>query len=474
MEIKKFLAAGKWCSSRRSFEIKNPFNGEIVDHVHKPSADDVERAIAAADKAFDSWRKAPLYERSAILMKAAGLVAERRETLAKTIALEAGKPIKTARGEVDRTAGLFVDAVAAVRGFSGELLPVDINPTAEGRKGIVKRFPIGPLSAITPFNFPLMLVAHKFAPAVGAGCTLVHKPASATPLSSLLLAEIMIEAGTPAEVISVLPLSGDDAAALVDDPRLKGLTFTGSAAVGWGLKARVFRKRVSLELGGNAAAVVHEDADVDYAAERCVAGGYAYAGQSCISTQRIIVHEKVYDDFLAAFIPQVEALKAGDPLDEETDVGPVITPGDADRISRWILEAKNSGANLVCGGEREGSVIRPAVLEKVAHSANVWKKEAFAPLTVIEKYGEFEDALRMVNDSDFGLQAGVFTRDVERIWQAYEELEVGGVIAGDMPTFRADNQPYGGVKDSGFGREGVRWAMEEMTEPKALIINIRR
>jgi glyceraldehyde-3-phosphate dehydrogenase (NADP+) len=472
MKIEKYFVAGEWRASRRAFEVFNPYNGEITAKVAGPSPVDVESAIASAAAAFEHWKKSPLFKREDILLKIRALILEKKEDLARTIVLECGKPLKAARVEVERAAGIFLDAAACLRSFGGELLPIDFNPSAAGRTAIVKRFPIGPIAAITPFNFPLMLVAHKLAPAIAAGCTMVLKPASATPLSALRLAEIAEQAGLEGGVLNVLPICGADSAPLVEDPRLKALTFTGSPQVGWTLKQQAWKKRVSLELGGNAGCIVHEDADVKYAAKRCAFGGYAQAGQSCIHLQRIFIHEKIYDAFLAEFLPRVKALAYGDPMDEKTDVGPLITPTDCDRVYRWISEAKGIGVKLLLGGGRVGNVLEPAVLENVPHSANAWRMEIFGPVTTVEPYKDFADALKMVNESEYGLQAGVFTRDAGRIWTAFEELEVGGVVAGDVPTFRADNQPYGGVKESGFGREGVRYAMEEMTEPKVLILNL--
>jgi glyceraldehyde-3-phosphate dehydrogenase (NADP+) len=337
----------------------------------------------------------------------------------------------------------------------------------------VRRFPLGPILAITPFNFPLNLVAHKIAPSIAAGCTVVHKPAQQTPLSSLLLARLVEEAGWPAGALNVLPFRGSEAEALVTDDRLKKLTFTGSAAVGWELKRKAGKKRVTLELGGNAGVIVHDDADLNYAAERCVTGGFSYAGQSCISVQRILVHDTVYEKFLSVFVPRVQNLKVGDPLDEATDVGPMISEEDARRAAGWVDEAAAAGAKVLCGGNREGSLMEATVLTATRPEMRVNCQEVFAPVVTVEPYHDFAAAVKEVNDSNYGLQAGIFTRDAKLLFEAYEALDVGGVVAGDVPTFRIDHMPYGGVKDSGLGREGLRYAIEEMTERKLLVMNLR-
>jgi acyl-CoA reductase-like NAD-dependent aldehyde dehydrogenase len=429
-------------------------------------------AIQAAVRAFEVTRKLPSYERQRVLRAVAQGITDRREDFARTIALEAGKPIRTARAEVERAIFTFNIAAEESTRIYGQWLPLDLQAFAAGRWALVRRFPLGPIAAITPFNFPLNLVAHKWAPALAAGCTIVHKPASQTPLSSLLLAELVEQAGWPSGALNVLPLSSHDAEHLVADERLKMLTFTGSAVVGWDLKKKAGKKRVTLELGGNAGVIIHDDADLDYAAERCATGGFSYAGQSCISVQRIFVHATVMEDFLAAFLPRVQKLKVGDPLEEATDVGSLISEADARRAEEWIYEATAAGARLLCGGKRNGSLLEPTVLTGTRPQQRVNCDEIFAPVVTVESYDDFGEAVRRVNDSRYGLQAGVFTRDTALLFRAYEELEVGGVIAGDAPTFRIDHMPYGGVKDSGLGREGLRYAIEEMTEQKILVVNM--
>lgn len=468
-----FLLDGKWLSEGEPFEVRSPYDGSVIATTFRPTSAHVEAAIRSSVAAFERTRKMAAYERQRILERVASSISDRREEFAQTIALEAGKPIVTARAEVERAIFTFTLAAAESVRINGEWLPLDLQASTAGRWAIVRRFPLGPIASISPFNFPLNLVAHKWAPAIAAGCTIVHKPASQTPLCSLMLAELVERAGWPPGALGVLPLSGRDAERLVTDDRLKKLTFTGSGAVGWDLKQKAGKKHVTLELGGNAGVIVHHDADVDYAAERAVTGGFSYAGQSCISVQRILVQARVFDKFLGAFVPRVKRLKAGDPLDESTDVGPMISAADARRASEWIEEAVAAGAKLLCGGQRRGSVVEPTVLTSTRPEMRVNCLEVFAPVVTVEPYDDFADAIRRVNDSSYGLQAGVFTRDAKLLFSAYEQLEVGGVVAGDVPTFRIDHMPYGGIKDSGLGREGLRYAIESMTEPKLLVMNLR-
>jgi acyl-CoA reductase-like NAD-dependent aldehyde dehydrogenase len=400
-------------------------------------------------------------------------ISSRKEEFSRTLAQEAGKPIKAARAEVDRAVFTFnVAAEESVRIY-GEYLPLDWQEYTAGRWGIVRRYPLGPIAGITPFNFPLNLVAHKVAPAIAAGCPMVLKPAPQTPLCSLLLAEVVQHAGWPDGAFNVLPLSNEDAGLLISDDRIKMISFTGSAAVGWEIKKHAGKKKVTLELGGNAGVIVHSDADVNYAAERCVVGGFSYAGQTCISVQRIFVEQSVYGKFIDALLAGVDKLKTGDPMDESTDLGPLIRESDAIRAADWVQEAVRGGARLLRGGRRKGSTIEPTVLTGTRADMKVNCQEIFAPVVTVEPYTDFNDALRRVNSSPYGLQAGLFTRDAKLMFQAYDELEVGGLIAGDVPAFRIDHMPYGGVKDSGLGREGLRYAIEEMTEPKLLVMNMR-
>jgi acyl-CoA reductase-like NAD-dependent aldehyde dehydrogenase len=471
-----YLLDGEWVEQGPPLEVRSPYDHSLVATVARPGREQIESAIAAAVRAFAVTGRMPPYERQAVLAKVGRGLVDRREEFARTIALEAGKPIRTARAEVDRAIFTFTIAAEESTRIYGEWLPLDLQPATTGRWAIVRRFPLGPIAAITPFNFPLNLVAHKWAPAIAAGCTIVHKPASQTPVSSLLLARLVEESGWPAGALSVLPVSGGDAERLVSDDRLKKLTFTGSGPVGWDLKAKAGKKKVTLELGGNAGVIIHSDADLEYAAERCAFGGFTYAGQSCISVQRIYIQKAVFQRFLDLFVPKVRKLKTGDPLDEATDIGPMISRNDADRTLAWIEEAASQGATVLCGGQRADEthpeVIQPTVLAHTRPEMRVNCQEVFAPVVTVEAYEEFGEAIRLVNSSTYGLQAGIFARDAKLLFQAYQDLEVGGVIAGDVPTFRIDNMPYGGVKDSGLGREGVRYAIEEMTERKLLVMNL--
>jgi acyl-CoA reductase-like NAD-dependent aldehyde dehydrogenase len=468
-----FLLDGKWIEQGDQVEIHTPYDGSTVGRVFQARREHVDAAIAAAIKAFGTTRRLPAFERQRVLRRVAENIAHRKEEFAHTIALEAGKPIKAARSEVERTIFTFNVAAEESTRIYGEYLPLDWQEFTAGRWGIVRRFPLGPIAGITPFNFPLNLVAHKVAPAIASGCTMVLKPAPQTPLTALLAAEAVQQAGWPDGALNVLPLSNDDAGLLVTDERLKLISFTGSAAVGWDIKRRAGKKKVALELGGNAGVIVHSDADLNYAADRCVTGGFAYAGQSCISVQRILVERSVFDKFRDLLVAGVKKLKTGDPLEESTDVGPLIRESDAIRAADWIHEAVRSGARLLCGGQRNGSVLEPTVLTGTRQDMKVNCQEVFAPVVTIEAYDNFSDVLKQINNSPYGLQAGIFTRDAKLLFSAYEELEVGALMAGDVPTFRIDHMPYGGIKDSGLGREGLRSAIEEMTEPKLLVMNLR-
>jgi len=464
---------GQWVSEGEPFEIHSPFDRALVGKGFRATAAHAEAAVHAAQRAFEITKKMPSYERQRILRAISEGIHIREQEFAQLIALEAGKPIKTARAEVDRAVFTFAVAAEEATRISGEWLPLDWQPSTVGRAAIVRRFPLGPILAITPFNFPLNLVAHKLAPAIAAGCTIVLKPAPQTPLTSLLLAQVIEGAGWPAGGLNVLPLAIPEAERLVGDERLKLLTFTGSGAVGWALKQKAGKKKVLLELGGNAGVIVHSDWDADDAARRCVEGGFSYAGQSCISVQRIYVQRSVYQEFLTALVAGVNKLKTGDPLDESTDVGPMISEDAARRAAAWIEEAVAAGAKIETGGKRNGSILEPTVLTNTWHELKVACEEVFAPIVNVEPYDDFDDAIRCVNDSPYGLQAGVFTRDAKLLFTAFEKLEVGGVIAGDVSAFRIDHMPYGGVKDSGLGREGLRYAIEEMTEPRLLALNLQ-
>jgi acyl-CoA reductase-like NAD-dependent aldehyde dehydrogenase len=467
-----FFLDGKWLTDGERFEVLAPHDRSLVGTGYRATAAHAETAVRAAQRAFEITRKMPAYERQRILREIAEGIRNRREEFAQLLAAEAGKPIRTARGEVDR--GIFTFTVASEEAtrVGGEWLPLDWQPATAGRGAIVRRFALGPILAITPFNFPLNLVAHKVAPAIAAGCTIVLKPAPQTPLTSLLLAEVIERTSWPPGAFNVLPLSNLDAERLVSDDRLKMLSFTGSGAVGWALKAKAGRKKVALELGGNAGVIVHSDWDVADAVNRCIQGGFAYAGQACISVQRIFVHRPVKEEFLSRLVEGVRKLKVGEPLDESADVGPMITEDAARRAVAWIDEAVDGGAKVATGGKRNGPFLEPTVLTNTKPNMKVSCQEVFAPVVTVEAYDDFDDAIRRLNDSAYGLQAGVFTNDARLLFRAFQELEVGGVIAGDSSTFRIDHMPYGGIKESGTGREGLRYAIEEMTEPRILVLNL--
>ena len=468
-----FYLQGKWVEDGTPVEIRSPYDGTPLAMVFQGTAEHAERAIQSAVQAFGSTRRLPAFERQRVLRSIAQYISSHKEEFARTMAQEAGKPIKAARTEVERAVFTFTVAAEETTRIPGEYLSLDWQQFTSGRWGIVRRFPLGPIAGITPFNFPLNLVAHKVAPAIAAGCPIILKPAPQTPLTAFLLAEAVEQAGLPDGAFNALPLSNEDAGLLVSDERIKMISFTGSAPVGWDIKRRAGKKKVVLELGGNAGVIVHGDADLAWAAERCVTGGFSYAGQTCISVQRILVERSAFKKFTDLLLDGVSRLQVGDPMDESTDLGPLIRESDAIRASDWVQEAVQNGATLLCGGKRHGSVLEPTVLTGTRPDMKVNCQEIFAPVVTIESYDDFAAALRRINESPYGLQAGVFTRDANRIFQAYDELEVGGVIAGDVPSFRIDHMPYGGVKDSGLGREGLRYAIEEMTEPKLLVMNLR-
>ena len=468
-----FFVDGRWIEDGELVEVRAPYDGAVIARVTQGRREHAEAAIAAAVKAFRTTRRLPTFERQRILRQIAVNIAFRRDEFSRTLAQEAGKPLKLARAEVDRAVFTFNVAAEEAARMHGEYLSLDWQESTAGRWGITRRFPIGPVAGITPFNFPLNLVVHKVAPAIAAGCPIVLKPAPQTPLCSLMLAECVQQAGWPDGGFSVLPLSNEDAGLLVTDERIKLISFTGSVPVGWDIKRRAGKKKVVLELGGNAGVIVHSDADLQYAADRCIAGGFGYAGQTCISVQRILVEQSVYGKFTELLVQGVRKLRMGDPLDETVDVGPLIRESDAVRAEAWVEEAAQGGARLLCGGKRKGPMMEPTVLTGTKPEMKVNCQEIFGPVVTVEPYTTFDEALARVNDSAFGLQAGLFTRDTKLVFQAFEELEVGGLIAGDIPSFRVDHMPYGGVKDSGMGREGLRYAIEDMTEMKLLVMNVR-
>lgn len=466
-----FYLANKAQSPNADLEVTDKYSGEVATRVAQPHRDDVERAADAADAAREPMRKLKGYQRQAVLNHCVEQFQKRYDELAMSLCIEAGKPITYARGEVTRLIDTFrIAAEESVRIY-GEVQPLDISERAADYFGMWKRVPIGPVSCITPFNFPLNLVAHKVAPALACGCPFVLKPARDTPIGALIIGEILSQTDLPEGAFSIVPTSNDDSAPLVEDDRFKLLSFTGSDMVGWKLKAQANKKKVQLELGGNAACIVDETwADLDDAVERMVFGGFYQSGQSCVSVQRVYVQDQVYQAFREKFVDRVKKLKKGDPKAEDTFVGPLINQDAAERIEQWINEAVDGGAKLLCGGRREGPLLDATVLEGPPVDAKVNREEIFGPVVVLHRFGAFDDALAAVNDSAYGLQAGVFTRDLYRAHRAWDELEVGGVIVGDVPSWRVDHMPYGGVKDSGIGREGIRWAIEDMTEVRLMAV----
>lgn len=466
----KIFIGGQWRETATPVNVTNPFDGSVVGVTYLASRSDIEDAVASAVKAFEALKRMAAHERAALIGRVIEGLGARADELARIISLESGKPIRDARAEVKRAVGTFQIALEEAKRPQGSVVPVDIAPGSEGRLAIVRRFPVGPVLAICPFNFPLNLVVHKVAPAFACGNPVIVKPAPKTPITALILAEIIEEAGCVKGAVSVVPCTNEEAERLVLDERIKKLSFTGSAAVGWRLKSKAGTKRVTLELGGNAGVIVHSDADLEYASARCASGAFLYAGQVCISVQRVYVQKDVFERFKELFLGHCSGLKLGDPLDETTDIGPMIDEGACARSEQWVKEAVSAGAKLLLGGRSTGRFFEPTVLTGTSPSMKVCSEEVFAPIVSIEPYEAFEDAVDMVNGSLYGLQAGVFTKDISRIMHAYERLDVGGVIANDIPTYRTDNMPYGGVKMSGFGREGVRYAIEEMTEPRLLVI----
>jgi glyceraldehyde-3-phosphate dehydrogenase (NADP+) len=463
--------AGEWVESGDPLDVVNPFNGELIGTTYQASPDQLETAINAAECVFPTLRAMPTYDRVNLLQALAGKMKSRRDEIARMIALEAGKPIRDAEVETDR--GVFTVETAAeeAKRIEGEVMPLDLLPSSKGRFGIVRRFPIGPIAGISPFNFPLNLALHKLAPALASGNPLVLKPPSRDPLTMLLIAEMVDEVGVPKGALSVLPMNREVGNKLVEDERFKLLSFTGSPEIGWEMKRRAGMKRVVLELGGNAGVIVDEDADLDFAVGRVRTGAFAYAGQVCISVQRVFIHEAVYDRFRDALVTAVQTIKSGDPLDRATELGPMIDAKNVGRVQSWIDASVQEGATVLTGGTADGRFFQPTVIENAAKTSFVCSREAFAPLVTIFKVGSFKEAVDAVNDSEYGLQAGVFTNNLEKALYAFENIEAGGVIINDIPTYRIDHMPYGGVKASGLSREGLRYAIEDMTEMRLMVLN---
>jgi acyl-CoA reductase-like NAD-dependent aldehyde dehydrogenase len=474
-EPRPLIVAGTPTETIERQAVIHPHDGSEIGSVWLATEEIVEQALAAAAAAESEVAALPPYRRAEILRRAAALVAERGLELARQMTLESGLAIRDARGEVERTVEIFEIAGEEARNIAatGEVVPIDAVPRGHGRIGVTKRFPVGTVLGITAYNAPLLLVAHKIAPALAAGCPCIVKPAPKTPLSALSIGEIVLEAGAPPAALSVLPATNELAEIMVRDPRVKMLSFTGSAPVGWHLRHIAATARVTLELGGNGAVIVHADADLDYAAARCAMGGFLRGGQACISVQRLYVHASVFDAFRDKFVAQVAELQTGDPLDEATALGGLVDEAAAERAMALIEDARAAGATVLHGGERRGAVVEPTVLSGIADEVRVCAEEAFSPIVVLLPYSDLDDVLDRVNDSPFGLQAGLFSRDVRVIYQAFERLEVGALIVNDVNSFRVDQMPYGGAKQSGLGREGIGYAIREMTIERLLVLDPR-
>lgn len=468
----EFIVAGKKRISDQLTEVHFPYNGELIAQVYQATDDDLEDAVVSAVKGFEITRKLPSHARSRILRNLLDQMEKRTEELVETLTMEGGKTQNVARGEVGRAKETVRVAVEEAKRIDGEIISIDWTEAGEGRLGFVRRLPLGPVLGIAPFNYPLNLACHKLAPATAAGNSFILKPASATPLSGLLLGEMALDAGFPPEALSVVTCPGSRAEKLVADPRIAYFTFTGSSEVGWHLKSIAGRKRVGLELGGNAAAIVHEDANLDYAVSRIATGGFTNAGQNCISVQRVLLHRPICNETTEKLLGRISALKVGDPRDPEVEVGPMIDEGAAADAFDMVREAVKEGAEILLGGTCEGTIFHPTVLANTRPEMRVNREEIFAPVITVSPYDDFDEALTLANDTDYGLQSGLFTQNMNRIMRAFEEIEVGGLQVNDVSTFRVDQMPYGGVKGSGVGREGPRYAIEEMTEMKLMVLNM--
>ncbi|MGC9223467.1 MAG: aldehyde dehydrogenase family protein [Terracidiphilus sp.] len=468
-----FLLCGKEWNDGDALEVRSPWDQGLVGHITKATRADARQAVQHAVASLRRTRALPRWKRREILEDVAAALIEQKERFAQLMVAEVGKPVRHARIEVDHAVLTFKSAAEEAARLGGESIPLDLTEGNEGRWGLVQRFPVGPILAVTPYAFPLNLVAHKAAPAIASGCPLILKPSPQATFTALALGEVILKAGWPEEALAVLPLDDTDTAWLAEkEARIKLVSFTGSAKVGWGLKTHSGRKRVLLELGGNSSLVMHSDwTDLDDAALRTAHSAFNCAGQSCVSTQRVFVERSVFQTFLWKVVDIASKLTIGDPANEATDVGPLIRLSEAERVESWIKEAVTGGAKLVAGGERNGSIVTPAILTATAPGMKLHDEEVLGPVLAIEPYEDFEDALARVNRSRYGLQAGLFTRDAGRILTAYRELEVGALIVGDTPSWRLDPMPFGGVKDSGLGREGIRWAIEEITEPRMLVMS---
>jgi acyl-CoA reductase-like NAD-dependent aldehyde dehydrogenase len=467
----QYYCAGEWRSSSQRLEVTNPYDGSVVGVTSFATDSDLEHAIVEAERAFETLRYMPTYERAGALTKLAALLEERQEEIALLIAREAGKPLRDARVEAMR--GVFTIQIAAeeAKRMHGEMIPLDLLPSSKGRFGVTRKVPIGPIAGISPFNFPLNLALHKIAPAIASGNPIILKPPTHDPLTMLTFAEMVDQLDLPKGSVSIMPMDRTVGDRLVTDDRFKLLSFTGSPDVGWNMKSRAGKKKVVLELGGNAGVAIDDDADVDNAVARVRAGAFAYAGQVCISVQRVYVHQDRYDEFCHKLTAAVQTIKTGDPVDPDTELGPMIDEKAARRIDDWVQTAVSEGARVLTGGRANGRFYEPTVIVDAPSEAFVCSREAFAPIVTVFPVPDWPTALSKINDSVFGLQAGVFTSNIEHAMQAFDTLEVGGVIINDIPVYRIDHMPYGGVKDSGLSREGLRYAIEDMTETRLLVVN---
>ena len=468
----EFIIGGKKRKSDELRDVRFPYDDGLVAKVYQASDDDLEDAVVSAVKGFEITRKLPSHARSRILYNLLDQMEKRTEELVEALVIEGGKTQNVAQGEAGRAKETVRVAAEEAKRIDGEIIPIDWTEAGEGRMGFVRRLPLGPVLGIAPFNYPLNLACHKLAPAIAAGNSFILKPASATPISGLLLGEMTLEAGFPSEALSVVTCPGSRAEKLVADPRVAFFTFTGSSEVGWHLKSIAGRKRVGLELGGNAAAIIHEDANIDYAVSRIAVGGFTNAGQNCISVQRVLLHRPIYNETLEKLLDRISAIKVGDPRDPEVEVGPMIDAGAAADSFEMVQNGVEQGAEILLGGTCEGTMFQPTVLGNTTPDMRVNREEIFAPVITVTPYDDFDEALAMANDTDYGLQSGLFTQNMNRIMRAFEEIEVGGLQINDVSTFRVDQMPYGGVKGSGVGREGPRYVIEEMTEMKLMVVNV--
>ena len=463
--------AGYWKENKHQIEITNPFDDSVVGTTFMAQPADLEVAIQSAIDVFPKLKATPTYERAQWLHDLADALTQERDTVIGILARESGKPVKDAATETDRGIFTLINAAEEAKRIEGEVLPLDLLPSSKGRIGIIRRFPIGPVAGISPFNFPLNLALHKIAPALATGSPVVLKPPTLAPLTMLFFASLIDRVGVPKGAVSILPMTRETGDAMVSDDRFKLLSFTGSPSVGWKMKERAGKKKVVLELGGNAGVLIDDDADVDFAVSRIRTGAYSYAGQTCISVQRIFVHQSQYDEVREKLVAASKSLKQGDPMDPETELGPMIEKKHAERAKSWTDDAVASGATVLTGGNVSGAFYEPTVIENAPANSLVCSQEAFAPLVTIFPVESFAEGIRQLNDSEYGLQAGVFTNNLERSLVAFEQIEAGGVMINDIPSYRIDHMPYGGVKDSGLGREGLRYSIEDMTEPRLMMIN---